>query len=66
MTQWIVEKKRIATDESYKDGTALGRKLQKHEAFEAELKANADRLDSINKVQTLAHFSYRAEFLFID
>uniref|UniRef100_A0A914XIB6 Spectrin alpha chain n=1 Tax=Plectus sambesii TaxID=2011161 RepID=A0A914XIB6_9BILA len=49
MTQWIVEKKRIATDESYKDGTALNRKLQKHEAFEAELKANADRLSAINK-----------------
>ncbi len=52
MTQWIVEKKRIATDESYKDGTALNRKLQKHEAFEAELKANADRLSAINKVGT--------------
>ena len=41
---------KTASDESYRDLTNLERKLQKHEAFEAELKANAERLDAINKV----------------
>ncbi|XP_071037774.1 spectrin beta chain [Parasteatoda tepidariorum] len=49
LSAWIQEKLKTASDESYRDLTNLERKLQKHEAFEAELKANAERLDSINK-----------------
>lgn len=41
---------KIATDESYKDGTNLERKLKKNEAFEAELRANADRLQRLTAV----------------
>ncbi|XP_054722410.1 spectrin beta chain, non-erythrocytic 5-like [Uloborus diversus] len=49
LSAWIQEKLKTASDESYRDLTNLERKLQKHEAFEAELKANAERLDAINK-----------------
>ncbi|XP_035225862.1 spectrin beta chain, non-erythrocytic 1-like isoform X1 [Stegodyphus dumicola] len=49
LSGWIQEKLKTASDESYRDLTNLERKLQKHEAFEAELKANAERLDAINK-----------------
>uniref|UniRef100_A0A3B3ZH60 Spectrin alpha, non-erythrocytic 1 n=1 Tax=Periophthalmus magnuspinnatus TaxID=409849 RepID=A0A3B3ZH60_9GOBI len=41
---WISEKLQTATDESYKDPTNIQSKHQKHQAFEAELHANADRI----------------------
>lgn len=41
----------MATDDSYRDLTNLERKLQKHEAFEAELKANEARLHDIDSVR---------------
>lgn len=44
MLTWMEEKQRIADDQQWGEGTNLDRKLQKHEAFELELKANADRL----------------------
>ena len=50
LSDWIQEKYKTATDESYRDLTNLLPKLQKHQAFEAELKANNDRLDVINQV----------------
>ena len=50
LSDWIKEKYQTATDESYRDLTNLLPKLQKHQAFEAELKANNDRLGEINKV----------------
>ena len=37
---WISEKLTVASDESYHDPTNLQSKLQKHQAFEAELSAN--------------------------
>ena len=49
------EKYQTATDESYRDLTNIPAKLQKHQAFEAELKANSDRLKDLNKVP---HFHY--------
>lgn len=48
MLSWIQDKQKLASDESYRDLTNLERKLQKHEAFEAELKANEARLHDIN------------------
>ena len=36
-----------AADESYRDPTNLQTKLQKHQAFEAELAANKGRVDSV-------------------
>lgn len=47
---WIVEKRQIATDESYKDPTNLQGKLQRHQAFEAEVAANKEGMDRINSV----------------
>jgi spectrin beta len=46
------EKYNTATDESYRDLTNLPEKLKKHQAFEAELKANNERLKDINEVIT--------------
>ena len=40
----------VASDESYRDPTNLQSKLQKHQAFEAELSANKGRVDTICKV----------------
>ena len=40
----------VASDESYCDPTNLQSKLQKHQAFEAELSANKERVDTICKV----------------
>ena len=40
------EKMSIASDDSYKDPTNLPGKLQKHQAFEAEVVANRERIFS--------------------
>ena len=50
LRSWMGEKNRIVQDESFRDLNNLERKLQKHEAFERELRANEGRLRSINKV----------------
>ena len=47
---WISEKLQTASDESYRDPTNLQSKLQKHQAFEAELSANKGRVDSVRQV----------------
>ncbi|GFO16769.1 spectrin alpha chain [Plakobranchus ocellatus] len=47
MENWLQEKLQIAMDESYKDPSNIQNKHQKHQAFEAELAANADRLQSL-------------------
>ncbi|KAK3737897.1 hypothetical protein RRG08_028522 [Elysia crispata] len=49
LSDWIKEKMKTATDESYRDLSNLLAKLQKHAAFEAELKANNERLEGLNK-----------------
>lgn len=50
LKNWIAEKKRIAQDESFKnDPSALDRRLLKHEAFIAELKANGAQLQHITQ-----------------
>ncbi|KAK6641322.1 hypothetical protein RUM44_013031 [Polyplax serrata] len=46
---WVADKTKIASDESYRDLSNLERKLQKHEAFERELKANEGQLRALNK-----------------
>ena len=48
---WISEKISVATDESYKDPTNLKAKLQKHQAFEAEITANEERIQTLAKVR---------------
>lgn len=47
--KWIAEKEKTADDESYKDLNNLERKLQKHEAFERELRANEGQLRRLNR-----------------
>lgn len=47
---WINEKLQVALDESYRDPTNLQAKLQKHQAFEAELAANRNRVDAVVEV----------------
>nr|CAH7757313.1 unnamed protein product [Callosobruchus chinensis] len=44
---WIAEKLQLATEESYKDPANIQSKHQKHQAFEAELAANADRIQLV-------------------
>ena len=50
LSDWIQEKYVTATDESWRDLTNLLPKLQKHQAFEAELNANSERLQVVNQV----------------
>ncbi|XP_067682927.1 spectrin beta chain, non-erythrocytic 5-like isoform X3 [Haliotis asinina] len=49
LSDWMKEKYKTATDDSYKDLSNLMAKLQKHQAFEAELKSNNDRLQALNQ-----------------
>jgi len=44
---WMAEKLAMAADESYKDPANIQSKHQKHQAFEAELAANAERVDNV-------------------
>lgn len=60
---FLAEKLRTASDESYKDLTNLERKLQKHEAFERELRANEGQLRMVNKLgqALIAQENYRKD-----
>lgn len=49
LNMWLDVKTKIASDESYKDLSNLPRKLQKHKAFERELRANEGQLRAANK-----------------
>ncbi|KAJ8384905.1 hypothetical protein AAFF_G00197130 [Aldrovandia affinis] len=49
LKSWINEKMKTATDEAYKDPSSLQGKVQKHQAFEAELSANQSRIDALQK-----------------
>jgi spectrin beta len=44
---WMNEKLQVASDESFKDPTNLPAKLQKHQAFEAELAKNKASVDAV-------------------
>lgn len=50
LNTWLHDKMKTAGDESYRDLTNIERKLQKHEAFERELRANEGQLRAVNKV----------------
>lgn len=60
---WLAEKLKTASDESYRDLSNLERKLQKHEAFERELRANEGQLRAVNNLgqALIAQDSYRKE-----
>ncbi|XP_016407417.1 spectrin alpha chain, non-erythrocytic 1-like [Sinocyclocheilus rhinocerous] len=61
LEKWIQEKLQIASDENYKDPSNLQGKLQKHQAFEAEVQANAGaiiKLDETGNLMTSeSHFA---------
>ena len=44
---WMLEKMQLAEEESYKDPSNIQSKSQKHQAFEAELRSNEDRVKSV-------------------
>merc|ERR1719192_2343908 len=44
---WMLEKLQLAQEENYKAPANIQSKHQKHQAFEAELAANADRIQSV-------------------
>lgn len=44
LESWIQEKLQAASDESYKDPTNLQAKIQKHQAFEAEVAAHSNAI----------------------
>lgn len=50
ISSWLAEKFEIADDESYRELTNLPGKVKKHQAFEAEITANKERLDKLNEV----------------
>jgi hypothetical protein len=47
LQEWISQREAIAADQSYLDSTGLTRKIQKQQAFVAELQANEGRVGSI-------------------
>ncbi|KAH3854791.1 hypothetical protein DPMN_097340 [Dreissena polymorpha] len=50
---WIDDKLKVATEDNFKEVSDLQgkmRKLQKHQAFEAEIVANTDRIHKIKQV----------------
>jgi hypothetical protein len=50
---WIDDKLKVANEDNFKEVSDLQgkmRKLQKHQAFEAEIVANTDRIDKIKQV----------------
>jgi len=52
----------VASDESYRDPTNLKGKLQKHQAFEAELMANRKRVDVVSAVSTLPYYTTECSY----
>lgn len=61
LESWILEKLQTASDESYKDPTNLQAKIQKHQAFEAEVAAHANAIDVLdrtgNQMISQGHFA---------
>ena len=47
-----------ASEESYRDSTNLQSKLQLHQAFDAELAANQDRVNLVQMVTEHTHSQY--------
>lgn len=58
VSTWLNDKMKVASDENYRDLSNLPRKLQKHKAFERELRANEGQLRNINKVRNLVIIQY--------
>ncbi|KAI5631907.1 spectrin repeat domain-containing protein [Phthorimaea operculella] len=52
LESWIQEKLQAASDESYKDPTNLQAKIQKHQAFEAEVAAHSNAIVVLDNTGT--------------
>ena len=50
LESWILEKLQAASDESYKDPANLQAKIQKHQAFEAEVAAHSNAIVSLDNM----------------
>ncbi|XP_076761659.1 spectrin beta chain, non-erythrocytic 5 kst isoform X2 [Xylocopa sonorina] len=63
LRDWLGDKMKTASDESYRDLNNLERKLQKHEAFERELRANEGQLRAVNKTgkALISEENYRSD-----
>ncbi|XP_012530663.2 spectrin alpha chain isoform X3 [Monomorium pharaonis] len=63
LRDWLSDKMKTAADESYRDLNNLERKLQKHEAFERELRANEGQLRAVNKAgkALISEENYRSD-----
>lgn len=48
LESWIFEKLQAASDESYRDPTNLQAKIQKHQAFEAEVAAHSNAIVTLD------------------
>lgn len=61
--KWLVEKHKVADDDSYMDSINLLSKKQKHSAFESEIISSRSRVDDIlNEGENLiAHSHYRSK-----
>ncbi|XP_030753943.1 spectrin beta chain, non-erythrocytic 2 isoform X2 [Sitophilus oryzae] len=60
---WLAEKLKTASDESYRDLNNIEKKIQKHEAFERELRANEGQLRTVSKLGAalIAQGSYQSD-----
>ena len=51
MEEWIAEKNIIAQDESYRSAKTIHSKWTRHQAFDAEVASNKDRMFSVQEVR---------------
>ncbi|CAD5229447.1 unnamed protein product [Bursaphelenchus okinawaensis] len=60
---WILEKLQTAAEESFRDPTNLQAKIQKHEAFVAEVEAHSNAIKNLDKTgnDMIAHGHYEKE-----
>ena len=63
VNSWIHEKLQTATDDTYKEPTNLEGKMQKHQAFEAEISTNKARMDAVCKVTMIDSFIAKCDML---
>lgn len=61
--RWLNQKMQVVLDENYRDPTNLQSKIQKHAAFDSELNANTNRVESVIaegvKLVDAKHFASR-------
>lgn len=62
---WILEKLQTAAEESYRDPTNLQAKIQKHQAFEAEVQAHSNAIVQLDKTgnDMIAHGHYASDVI---